>query len=147
VTLVKNNYVLIIVVAIFVGIVAFFGGVKYQESKTNSGDFARRFQNGTWNRTGGQNVQGRFGGSRPVAGEILNVDDKSMTVKLQDGSSRIVLLSDKTSITKVSQASKSDLKVGERVLAIGTENSDGSVSVVNIQLNPMFSNQLSPIPK
>lgn len=144
----KNNYVLIAVIAIVVGIVAFFGGMKYQESKAGSGNFARQFQNMMGNRQGGQNGQNRFmGGGRPVVGEILSVDDKSITVKLQDDSSKIVLLSDKTAINKATEASKTDLKVGERVLVAGTENSDGSVTAVNIQLNPIFRNQPTLSPK
>lgn len=132
----KNNYIVIAIIVVLVGVGAFFGGMKYQESKSGRANFPRQFQN---DRQGGQNGQGRFmGGNRPVIGEILSVDDKSITIKLQDGSSKIVLLSDKTSINKASDATQVDLKVGERVLATGTDNSDGSVTAQNIQLNPTF---------
>lgn len=136
----KNNFIVIAIVIVLVGVGAFFGGIKYQKSK--SGGVLRQTQNGTGgsnSRAGGQNGQGRFSiAGRPVIGEVLSVDDKSITVKLQDGSSKIVLFSDKTSINKASAGTKGDLKVGERVLATGTENSDGSVSATNLQLNPTF---------
>lgn len=127
-----------VVALVIVGALAFFGGMKYQESKSTG----RQFADGVNSRQGGQIGQGRFGGgnangNRPVTGEILSVDDKSITVKLQDGSSKIVLLSDKTMINKATEASKSDLKVGGRVLATGTSNSDGSITAQNIQLNPL----------
>ncbi len=78
-----------------------------------------------------------FGGGGQVLGEITSVDDKSITVKNQDGSSKIVILSDKTEINKASEAAKTDLKIGEKVSAFGTTNSDGSVTAQNIQLNPI----------
>jgi hypothetical protein len=73
-----------------------------------------------------------------VNGEIIAADEKSITVKLQDGSSKIVLLSDKTEINKTASTTKEDLKVGEKVAAFGTENSDGSVTAQSVQLNPRF---------
>jgi ribosomal protein S1 len=82
--------------------------------------------------------QGSGLGLRPVSGEIISQDDKSITVKLQDGSSRIVILSDQTEINKTSEGSKEDLKTGERITTFGTENSDGSVTAQNVQLNPQI---------
>ncbi|MBI3341651.1 hypothetical protein HY024_00850 [Candidatus Curtissbacteria bacterium] len=73
-----------------------------------------------------------------VVGEILTIDDRGMTIKLQDGSTKIVLVSDKTSINKAAQATKDDLKTGERVSAFGMQNPDGSVSATNVQLNPQM---------
>ncbi|MDP2860713.1 MAG: DUF5666 domain-containing protein [bacterium] len=70
----------------------------------------------------------------PVSGEIIGRDDKSITVKLQDGTSRIVMFSDNTPINKASEGTKEDLKVGEKVTVFGTENSDKSVTAQNIQL-------------
>lgn len=69
---------------------------------------------------------------------FISSDDKSITVKLQDGSSKIVLLTDTTSISKSTEGSKSDLKTGEKVAVFGTENSDGSVTAQNVQLNPIL---------
>ena len=73
---------------------------------------------------------------QPINGEIISSDETSVTIKLQDGSSKIVLLSDSTSINKAESGSKEDLKEGEKVLVLGNSNSDGSVSAQSIQLNP-----------
>ena len=54
-----------------------------------------------------------------------------------DGSSKIILLSDKTTINKATAGSKEDLKTGVKIAAFGTENPDGSVSASNVQINPM----------
>lgn len=106
----------------------FFGGMKYQFSKT-----AQSTDNA------GRGV-GRFGkgGIRPTIGEIISADDKSITVKMADGTSKIVLISDKTQINKANKATKEDLKSGVGVAVFGTDNSDGSVTSSNIQLNPQF---------
>lgn len=127
-----------VVIALLVGGGAgFVGGMKYQSS-ISSGLSQRDFLG---NRGGGntQNRTSRLGGGRPVAGEILSVDDKSITVKLQDGSSKIVFLSTTTTYNKASEGAKNDLKKGDKVAAYGTENTDGSVTAVNVQLNPSFS--------
>ena len=114
---------------------------KYQQSKSPAG----RFGNFTGNRNG--QFQQRGQGFRPVNGEIIAVDDKSITVKLQDDSSRIVILTDTTVINKSAQGSKSDLKVGEKVAVFGIENSDKSVTAQNIQLNPVTRGIFSESPK
>ena len=59
-----------------------------------------------------------------------------MTVKLQDGGSKIVILTDSTAINKSAEGSREDLKIGGKVGVFGTENSDGSVTAQNIQLDP-----------
>lgn len=132
----KNNLIITaIIVALLAGGIGFFGGTWYQSGKAGTGtngDFRGSRGGNTQNRTA------RFGAGGRVAGEILSLDDKSMTVKLQDGSSKIVLLSSTTMYNKASDGSKSDLKKGDRVAAFGTDNSDGSVTATNVQLNPIF---------
>lgn len=130
--------VLTIIVAILVGAGGFFAGMKYQQSKQPA--FLRQFGDGQGVRTG----QGTPQGLRPVNGEIISVDEKSITVKMVDGSSRIVLLSEKTEINKAASGTKEDLKVGERVAVFGSENSDGSVTAQNIQLNPILRGNPMP---
>lgn len=140
-----------IALVIVVGGAAFFGGMKYQQNKIPKMDqespfaagnpFSGRNQNG--NRTGGTQAGGtqtgvgqRRMGNGQTIGEITSVDSKSITVKSNDGSSRIILLSDKTTVNKATAAQISDLKVGEKVAVFGTPNTDGSVSGSTIQLNP-----------
>ena len=92
----------------------------------------------------GGSGRGRLGrnganaGLRAVVGQILSVNANSMTVKLRDGSSKIVILSDSTRIEKTSPAAKTDLTNGAAVSVFGTANSDGSITAQNVQLNPEF---------
>jgi hypothetical protein len=141
----KNNYLItVLLVIVFAGI-GFYGGMKYQQSQR--GNFSGQFGNGQGaiqnGRTGGTGINNR-GGFRPVAGEIISVDDKSIVVKLQDDSSKIVLIDNKTVVNKAQTVTKSELKVGERVSVFGSENTDGSVTAQNVQLNPVQRGQQQP---
>ncbi len=140
---IKPLYVIIIVV--IVGAAAFLGGIHYQKSRPFSGDqIFQRSGNGQFRQQfggaqggqGGQFVGRRNGGA--VMGEILSTDANSITVKLPDESSKIVVLSGSTAINKSANGTKDDLKAGERVAVFGTANSDGSVTAQNIQLNPQM---------
>ena len=118
----KNSIVVIGIVAIVFAGGGFFGGMKYQQTKTPQ--FPR-----------GQQVRNRAQGGM-VTGTILSVDATSMTVKLVDNSSKIVVLSGSTTYAKSAEGSQTDLKVGDRVNAFGTTNADGSVTAQSIQINP-----------
>lgn len=132
----KPMTVLLIVVG--VGVAAFFGGMKYQESVSQSVRQAG-FGNGGM-RTVGMRTNGQQNrmGIRPVNGEVLSTDEDSVTVKTMDGGSKIVLYTEKTTVNKASAAAKSDIKTGDKVMIIGTENTDGSMTAQNIQLNPIL---------
>lgn len=135
----KNNKIIIglIMVAIIAGGAGFFGGMKYQQSKlsdTRMGNFG-----GAGPKNGKVLVgtgAGNGGNFRPVSGDIISVDEKSITIKMADGSTKIVLFSDSMALSKSAEANKSDLIIGDKVTAFGTQNSDGSVTAQNIQLNP-----------
>jgi len=138
---VKPLYVLIAVIVFAAA--GFYGGMMYQKSQSRAsfasganGQFARRF---------GQGGAGGFGGGAngmmPVRGQVVSSDNNSVTVKLTDGSSKIVNLTGSTTISKTTTGSSSDLKSGETVTAIGTTNSDGSITAQTVLIgngNMMF---------
>ena len=143
----KNNVLItVLLIALFTG-VGFFGGTKYQQSKTPT--FAGGQARGQFGGTGVSSAAGARGGRTgggQVRGEILNADAKSITVKLQDGSTKIVLLGTSTSINKAAVATTADLSVGQTVSVFGTANTDGSVTAQNIQLNPIMIGRPSGTP-
>jgi hypothetical protein len=130
----KKTLLSILVVAVVVGGGSFYGGMKYAENKAVS-DRQQRIQqfggSGTGFRNGGSGnrTAGGF-----ASGEILSKDDKSITIKMRDGGSKIIFFSDTTEIGKFVNGASSDLEVGKNVSVIGTANSDGSVTAQTIQL-------------
>lgn len=135
----NKNLLITILVAVVAAGAGFGGGMKYAQSRrttAGAGRFGANGGPGPSSRTAGGQFGANRGGFRPVYGEITEADDKSATVKVADGSSKIVILADSTKINKASEGDKSDLKKGETVAVFGTENSDGSVTAQNIQLNP-----------
>ena len=126
----KNNPLLIVIIAIIVGAGGFFAGMKYQQNKQPSrADFQAM-----------RGVRQGFAGAsqagiEAVRGEIISQDEESITVKLPDDSSKIVLISENTEINKATEGSTDDLESGEQVMIFGKKNSDGSISATQIQLN------------
>jgi len=137
----------IIIIVIVVAAGSFFAGMKYGQSK-NSGNLSRagfqNFENMTPEQRQqrmqqmGADVQGmRMNrGNGFASGEIISKDDKSITIKLQDGGSKIVFFSDTTQIEKLVDGTATDLEVGKTVIINGTANSDGSITAQSIQMRP-----------
>jgi hypothetical protein len=138
----QNMIVTLLVVAVVVGAAGFYGGMKYQQSKSGAG---RQFGAQGGRGFGGSGAGGANGGRfRPVTGAILSSDANSLTVKLTDGSTKIVLLTSSTQINKAQKAAQSDLTVGTQVAVFGTNNTDGSVTAQNVQLNPQLEMRGGP---
>ena len=136
----NNNLIVTIVIVVLVGALAFYGGMQYEKSKSSTsamgaagGQFAGG-QGGFGRGAGGAGgaAGSRRAGGNATMGQIVSINGDTMTVKLQDGSSKIVDLSDKTTFTKSSTATKADFKAGDTVTAFGTTNSDGSVTAMMV---------------
>lgn len=146
-----NQIIAVLVLLVVFSGASFFAGTKYQQRRVTPGFNNQQLANGTGLGQGlgrglnNDNVntntdttrnRGQTPGFRQTVGEIISLDDKSITVKMADGSSRIVLISDSTSINQSVTASRDDLKVGLQVAVMGNQNTDGSVSCSNIEINP-----------
>ncbi len=128
----NNSIIMTVLVAIIVGGAAFFGGMQYQKMQPAAGG-NRQFANG---QNGGRRAGGPNGMGGAVRGQIISADSSSITVKMSDGSSKIVLINGNTMITEATTANMQALTSGKQVLVFGSTNSDGSVTAQNVQLNP-----------
>jgi hypothetical protein len=137
ITNMKKRLIITFVALVLVGAGAFFGGMKYSQNKITQG-FAQRMQAGIGNRTG---IAGDRAGTGFITGDIIFKDDKSITVKLRDGGSKIIFYSDTTELSKFASGTLSDLEVGKSVSVNGKTNQDGSITAQSIQLRPEILNR------
>ena len=148
----KNARVLVPVICVLIGLgVGFFGGIEYKNYQANSAraNFTAGGANGNFQRfnANGTRMPGQTGRGGATIGSILSLDPKSITIKLSDGRSKIIVLSGSTTYSNTVSASQLDLKAGANVAISGTPNSDGSVTAINVQINPAFGRpQVSPSP-
>ncbi|EKD80424.1 MAG: hypothetical protein ACD_40C00103G0007 [uncultured bacterium] len=142
----KNTNLILTVAltAVLMGGVGFWGGSKYTQNQRIS----RLAEMG--GRTGGspQNIRDvnspSIGnrGNGIFVGEITAKDDKSVTVKSMDGSSKIVILADSTTYRVSSEVKADEVIVGKTISVLGIANSDGSTTATSIELNPVMRGQL-----
>lgn len=143
----------VIAIVVVVGAGAFYGGMRYGEGRPPSAaaamktlssltpeQAAQAFQQGGggfpgagFAGAGGGRRNGAAGGGL-VNGEVVSKDAQSVTVKLADGSTKIVFYSASTTVSKSATGTAADLTAGTGVLVTGTTNSDGSVTATRIQL-------------
>lgn len=141
----KKNIIIVIaiIVVIVVGAGSFYGGMKYSQSKSPAGrglaNLSPEQRQARFQQMGGANAEGQRGtrtGNGFAAGEIVSKDADSITVKLSDGGSKIVLFSTSTQVMKFSAGSLNDLVVGENITVNGSANQDGSVTAQSVQIRP-----------
>ncbi len=146
----QQTYLMAAAVVLIVGAVSFYGGMQYQKSQILAGRQYPGAGNGQMmggrqgapgvrgdqGTMGGGTAGGRQFGAGAIMGEILKSDDSTITVKAQDGSGKIVVLSESTVINTASAAAKSDLTIGATVNAFGVPNADGSITASTIQILP-----------
>lgn len=159
-----KKYILPVSLSVLCLAIGFSFGILFQKHRLTSSFTARggqfQMEANTGNRTGNRNNSSttstgtgagngtglRDGsGNNSIFGEITKMDDSSITIKTTDGSSKIILLSDSTSINQSVTAAKTDLTVGTQVKVDGTTDSNtGSVTGKSIEINPSMVNQNNP---
>lgn len=135
----KNIITILIIVIIVIAPASFYGGIKYAGKRATAAQDARgaRFPGaGRQGAPGAMDANNRMRGGGLVNGEVLKIDDKSITVKLADGGSKTVYLSEATNINKFADGTKNDLQIGVNVMINGSANQDGSVMAQMVQIRP-----------
>lgn len=146
----KKMWPVVIAIVVVVGAGAFYGGMRYGKTSALNNltpqQAAQAFQRGG-GFAGGAPGDGGFPGAAGagagrrngaaggfVNGEVVSKDAQSVTVKLADGSTKIVFYSASTTVSKSAAGTADDLTAGTGVIVTGTTNADGSVTATRIQL-------------
>ncbi|HEV7449512.1 MAG TPA: hypothetical protein VGP13_03160 [Candidatus Paceibacterota bacterium] len=134
----KNNMILGAVAgAVLLG-ASFWGGMTYAKGSApmrggfagaNGAQFAGRAG------AGGTGARGAAAGGF-TAGQILSKDANGITIKMMDGSTKIILVSGSTQVMKQASGTQDDLSVGTNVTITGSANSDGSITAQSVQIRP-----------
>ncbi|NTV62359.1 MAG: hypothetical protein HGA65_02325, partial [Oscillochloris sp.] len=133
---------------LLVGVAAFFGGrqmgfVAGQESRAAAQQqfFAQR---GGTSQAGQSGTTGQgFGGrGQGVFGTVESVDGNTLTVKTNDGSTVKVMLATDGVVRQQIDSSLADIKVGERVIATGTQSGD-TFTASSIQAGVSFGGSVA----
>lgn len=135
----KLSLPIVILICLAIGGAAFYGGTlmnKKPAFANNPGQFAGMTGRNN-NATGRAGMTGRAANSSMINGEILKIDDKSVTIKLNDGGSKIVYLSSDTIISKFTEAEKKDLEIGKSVTVSAKTDTSGNQTAQSIQLRPL----------
>lgn len=115
---------IIAVVAIFLIGIAFYAGAKYEKSKLSKMGLLK---------DSATSATGSPASSNSIKGTITAKDDKSVTIKTNDGSSQTVSVSSSTTYGQKGTKSLADLAIGEEVAISGQKNSDGTFSAQSIK--------------
>jgi hypothetical protein len=143
----NKSIAIIILIVVLVGSLAFYSGMRYAQNKISKSNVSQvNFQNlqnlspqERQKRLQEFGMRFRSGNQRDAnfaAGEIIAKDDKSVTIKLRDGGSKIIFFSGSTEITKFVAGNLEDLEVGKNIVVNGSTNPDGSITAQSIQLRP-----------
>ncbi|MFA5185283.1 MAG: hypothetical protein WC551_02260 [Patescibacteria group bacterium] len=101
-----------------------------------AGGFGQRGTGQVGNRTA------RMGGF--INGTLLKKDATSLTIKMRDGSSKIVLVTSSTKALKMADTTLDEFTEGADVMVSGTANPDGSVTAQTVQVRPAMPTDIQP---
>ncbi len=123
-----------VIALLVVGSSSFYAGMRYARASRADAFANGAFQGGPGGQRGGA-ARGNFArGTGFASGAILSKDDTSLTLKMMDGSTKIVLFATSTEVLKSAAGSLADLAAGTEVTVMGTGNTDGSLTAKSIQL-------------
>jgi len=121
--------------AIILIAISFWAGMKYSQA-SNPGALGK-FGIRNWNFSPDQ----RMGANRAtspkngfVAGKIISKDDKSLTVQVSDGGSKVIFFSTTTKAVKSAELPLSEIGINQQVNINGLANADGSISAQMIMI-------------
>lgn len=142
----KNESILIAcaITAVIAGGVGFVAHAKLQSKNqfANWGERGESFRMMEGKEGKGRGMgQGMMGRGGAQSGEVTAKDGKTLTLKMSDGSTKLVILSDTTTYRAAVESSLDKVEVGTKIAAFGTQSTDGSTVATSIEINPLSLRQ------
>jgi hypothetical protein len=137
----KNKIIFSVAILLIIAGGCFYSGILYGKNtnKQNNG-FNREQQ---FNIP--QNTNAGIRNNNANTGEIILKDQESITIKLMNGGSKIIFISDSTQVSKNIDTDIEELEVGQNIIVQGTDNSDNSVTAKSIQIMQGSQNRMNMI--
>ena len=120
----KKTLAIVIIIIIAAGAV-FYAGAKYEKHKLSALGLLSGSKSSSKKATAGNSIKGT----------VTATDDKSVTIKMADGTDKTIEFSSGMTFGNNAAGSASDLFVGELVVIAGENNPDGSFAATNIRIS------------
>ncbi len=138
----KKNIIIGSVIIILIAAGSFYGGMAYEKKQVASSSNTRNLSSGQQRQFAGNGAMMFRSGNGQNAGfangEVISKDDKGLTIKMRDGSTKLVFFSSSTKFQKSSDGSVSDVETGKTVLVTGQAGSDGSITAQTVQIGDVL---------
>ncbi len=116
----------------------------FQQNGGSQGQLGNRNGQGNGGNAAGQAGQnGQGPGQRAVIGSVSSLSGDTLTVKTQQGDTKVNVSGAK--IQKTVAGTTDDLKAGETVVAMGQQGSDGGFTATSIQIRPQDGSDTQPM--
>jgi hypothetical protein len=121
--------VLVVLIILAVGGASFYFGMKY-----GNGLFKKSTQIESPKLPEGSMAEPAKEGGGLVTGELVALGDNNFDLKLNDGTIKKIIVTDKTRIRTLSEVLFNELKIGKVLRVIGEINPDGNLSALGVQV-------------
>jgi len=118
----EKKTLLIVAIAVVGALVFFYAGAKYEKHKL--GALGLLVNKSTSKKTTAVNS---------IKGTVTAKDDKSVTLKMADGSTKTIAFSANMTFGKTGTGTASEIFIGELVVIAGENNADGTFIPTNIR--------------
>ncbi|MFH1047509.1 MAG: hypothetical protein V1738_04355 [Patescibacteria group bacterium] len=107
----------------------------FDQLRTGGG---RGIFDGTRDGSNPTGVNARAGnGMNMVSGEIKSVDGNTVTIGLEDGSSKVIVLTSNTAVTELSELDRESLSAGANVFVTAEADESGALIATMLQIRPV----------
>lgn len=133
----KFNLTSLVSVVVLFSAVFFYLGTSYQKTKMpvpGTNREAMREAMGRGDFINPENLANRGIRGGQIVGEIIKINENSFTIKLNDGGSNTVYITEETSIGQMEKIEKNKLKEGQEVSVFGNSQENQGIIAESIQI-------------